>query len=216
MDETGDNTHGKDDKSQGGEKIAAPTGVVPKEEVGVKDSHFTVVPIHNLCGELDMVVIIFKGEELKLSLCFGLDVFAEDEGFGPGKRQPSGSTITVDGKEVPCFFAASTKASKTSIILKSVFEEMDIHGITTRTDDITPLAIVDGHCSRLGFNFFAYVNRIDLENTSIRPEDQIATAKKRFEICFGVPYGASEWQIHDNKSMNGQFRGHFYKEESEL
>lgn len=216
MDETGDNTHGKDDKNSGGQKIVAPTGVVPKEEVGVKDSHFTVVPIHNLCEELVMIVIIFKGEQLKLSWCFGLDVFAEEEGFGPGKRYPGGPSITVNGKEVPCFYAASKKASMTSTILTAVFEEMDHRGITTRTDHMTPMAIVDGHCSRLGLDFVGYINGVDLEDKSISTVEQIENAEPRWLVSFGVPYGTSDWQIHDDHAMNGTFKGHLYEEKSEL
>lgn len=67
FDETGSNTGGRSDKNNGGEKLVCPTGVTPRQEVGIKDEHFTVIPITNLDGELKMVVIIFKGKELKES-----------------------------------------------------------------------------------------------------------------------------------------------------
>ena len=44
LDETGDNTHGKDDGNRGGQRKVVPKGEIPKELVGVKDSHFTVTP----------------------------------------------------------------------------------------------------------------------------------------------------------------------------
>jgi hypothetical protein len=107
------NRHSKDDKNCGAEKLMVPTGVQPRQEAANKDDHFTCFPVNNLLGELVMMVIIFSGKELKQEWCFGLDVFAEEDGFGPGKRFPGGPTIQVDGREVPCFFAASPKGSMT-------------------------------------------------------------------------------------------------------
>jgi hypothetical protein len=83
MDETGCNTGGRNDKNNASEKLVCPTGVTPKQEVGIKDEHFTVLPVTSLAGELVCIAIIFKGERLQESWCFGLDVFAEEEGFGP-------------------------------------------------------------------------------------------------------------------------------------
>ena len=110
--ETGDNTHRKDDSKQGGEKRFVPLGNVPKCLVGVSNSHFTILPICNLKGELVLVVVIFKGKKFQSVWGLGVDIFAKElEGGvtvnfnGPGKRYP-GLSIWCKGKEVPDYFKA--------------------------------------------------------------------------------------------------------------
>ena len=44
MDESGGNTHVKDDAKKGGEKKVIRNDEIPKEEVGVGEAHFTVAP----------------------------------------------------------------------------------------------------------------------------------------------------------------------------
>ena len=55
LDKTGDNTHGKDDGKQGGQKKVVLKGEIPKELVGVKDLHFTITPIMDATGTLRFV-----------------------------------------------------------------------------------------------------------------------------------------------------------------
>ena len=57
---------------------------------------------------------------------------------------------------------------------------MDARGITTRTDNITPMAIVDGHCSRLGLDFVGYINGVDPDNKYISTVEQIENAEPRW------------------------------------
>ena len=52
MDETGDNTHGKEDSRRGGKNKVVPRGEVPKEEVGVNEAHFTPTPFNDFSGDL--------------------------------------------------------------------------------------------------------------------------------------------------------------------
>jgi hypothetical protein len=85
MDETGCNTGGRNDKNNASEKLVCPTGVTPKQEVGIKDEHFTVLPVTNLAGVLVLIVIIFKGERLLESWCFSLDVFTEERVSGQAR-----------------------------------------------------------------------------------------------------------------------------------
>jgi len=128
MDETGDNTHGKSDSIKGGEKKVVPAGEVPREEVGIEDSHFTVAPFHDLTGQLRFLVLIFKGTKLKPSIALGVDVFAEwdDRGgihnFGTGKRHPGLQLSTCNGKAIPILFTASSNALMNSEILTSAFK----------------------------------------------------------------------------------------------
>ena len=77
FDETGDNTHGKDDRNNRGKRVVVPAGVIPKQLVNIKNSHFTVVPVSNLRDELVFVTIIFKGEKLLPVWSMGVDIFAE-------------------------------------------------------------------------------------------------------------------------------------------
>ena len=62
-------------KRNGGEKKVVGAGTRPREIVGTKDSHFTIVPITNATGELVMVVIIFASKNLNSTWCTGEDVY---------------------------------------------------------------------------------------------------------------------------------------------
>jgi hypothetical protein len=168
LDETGANSGGRSDKNNAGEKLVCPSGCIPRQQVGIKDQHFTVTPVTNFKGELEFLVVIYKGKEVRVSWCLGLDVFAKEEGFGLGKRYPGGSSISVNGKEVPILFAASENASMNESILADLFQRMDEFGITERdeAEEVRPCALVDGHVSRLGLEFLSYINGVDsLEST---------------------------------------------------
>jgi hypothetical protein len=71
LDETGDSTHGKDDGNRGGQKKVVTKGEIPKELVGVKDSHFTITPITDATDTLRFVTIIFAGKSFHLSGLLG-------------------------------------------------------------------------------------------------------------------------------------------------
>jgi hypothetical protein len=170
LDETGDNTHGKDDGNRGGQRKVVPRGEIPKELVGVKDSHYTITPITDATGTLRFVTVIFAAKEVSPVWSLGVDIFAEwdpeDEfNMGPGKRHPGLSLIsTVDGKDIPVLFAANPKASMTSTILTQTFKKMDEAGITQRGVDkngnqYVPAAVFDGHISRMGEDFLRYINK---------------------------------------------------------
>ena len=119
-DETSDNIHGKDDVKQGGEKRFVPLGNVLKCLVGVSNSHFMILLICNLKGELVLVVVIFEGKKFQAVWGLGVDIFVKElEGniavnfIGPGKRYP-GLSISCEGKEVFVYFNTSENASMTS------------------------------------------------------------------------------------------------------
>jgi len=211
FDETGSNTNGTADKRKGGQKKVVGRGQKAQEVTGTKDCHFTVVPVTNLLGELVFVTIIFPGEVFQPSWGIGEDPFVVDLGddqaasVGPGKRYPGMSVYTVDGKEVPIFFAAGTSASMTSTILRNMFAKMDELGITKRGVDengniFYPLVILDGHFSRFGVIFLEYVNAL----------------LTKWYPALGVPYGTSYWQLHDFCSQNGLFKGVLYDTKSKF
>ena len=140
LDETRDNTHGKDDGNQGGQRKVVSKGEIPKELVGVKDSHFTVTPITGATGTLQFVTVIFAAKEVSPEWSLGIDIFAkwdpeDDINIGHGKRHPGLSLLSADEKEIPMLFVANPKASMTSTILKETFKTMDELGITQRGVD---------------------------------------------------------------------------------
>jgi hypothetical protein len=163
------------------------------------------------------LVVIYKGKEVKVHWCLGLDAFAEEEGlFGPSKRYPSGSSITVDGKEVPILFAASENASKNKSILADLFMKMDELGITERdeAEGVRPCALVDDHVSRLGLEFLSYINGVDsLDDYDLEEQSKIPP---RWSVVLGQPYGTGEWQPHDHKSQNNIFKLNLQREKISL
>jgi hypothetical protein len=158
------------------------------------------MPITDATGKLRFVVVIFAAKEVSPEWTLGIDVFVDwDAGdelnLGPGKRHPGLTLAYSDGKDIPVLFAANTKASMTSGILKEAFKKMDGLGITQRGVDnngITyhPAAVVDGHISRKGEDFFRYVNDAD----------------SRWEVNLGAPYGTKYWQLHGDRKQNGAFK----------
>ena len=202
MDETGSNTNGKSDKRNGGEKKVVGTGTTPREIVGTRDSHFTVVPVTDGTGELRVVVIIFASKNLNADWMGGEDVFADnydhdcyENNLGLGRRFPGLELQHDDGTDVLIVFACHPSGSMTGGILKEVFEKMDKNGITKRGSDengvdYMPAMIFDGHGSRLDLEFVSYVT----------------DKSHQWQCMFGVPYGTSVWQLHDDKRQNGSFK----------
>lgn len=201
LDETGSNTHGKDDAVNGGEKKVVPKGQIPKEIVGIRNSHFTVVPVSDFTGKLRFVTLIFAGKTLLPSWVLGMDIFAELDdstemgNFGVGKRYPGLSLYDSDGNEIPTMFAATPNGSMTSTILRDMFKEMDIHGITQRGVDENgnkyfPAVVIDGHISRMGEDFLQYVNDDD----------------NLWMPLLGAIYSTNIWQFHNDGRMNGSFK----------
>ena len=64
MDDTRDNTHGKDGSIKGGEKKVVPAGEVLREEIGANNAHSTVAPFNDSTGQLQCVVVVFPAEKL--------------------------------------------------------------------------------------------------------------------------------------------------------
>ena len=114
-----------------------PAGEIPKDVVGINDSHFTVAPFNGLTCTLRVFVVIFKEKKFHPIWALGVNVFMEwdDQGdfenFGPGKRHPGLALRGSGGKEIPVLFEASEKASMNAEILEDAFRMMDKKCITT-------------------------------------------------------------------------------------
>jgi hypothetical protein len=103
-------------------------GNIPKELVGVKDSHYTIMPVTDAMGTLRFVmVILFAAKEISPGWSLSVDIFAEwdpDDEFnmGSGKRHPGLSLISsIEEKEILVLFSADPKESMTSAILRQTF-----------------------------------------------------------------------------------------------
>ncbi len=77
LDETGDNMHCIKDGNRGSQRKVIPRGKIPKELVGVKDSHYTITPITDATGALRFVTVVFAGKEVSPEWSLGIDIFAE-------------------------------------------------------------------------------------------------------------------------------------------
>ncbi len=205
LDEKGCNTCETGDGANGGQLMMCPVGQTPLQVASTKDSHFTVVPVSNALGDLVLILIIFKGENLRPMDAMGVDIFADEceGGFlancGPGKRYPGGPTCIYNGIEIPCLCAASPKSSMNGPILRSVFAKLDELGVTERgIDEQTgieywPASMVDGHFTRHSEECLEY----------------LTDPNTKWEVGLGAIYGSDHWQLHDDERQNGAFDAAF-------
>ena len=125
MDETGNNT--QEDAVNGGQKKMVPEGTIPRDEVGIFNAHYSILPVSDLTGDMQIVTIIFAGEQVRLEWAVGVDIFADfdelcvDNNFGLRRRHPGLSLFDKDGNEIPVHFAATLKSSMNSAILTETF-----------------------------------------------------------------------------------------------
>jgi hypothetical protein len=100
-----------------------------------------------------------------------------------------GPTCYYLGKQVPCFFRTSPKASITMTLLTEMLKYLDHLGVYNRSI-CHPFLLLDGHHSRMMLPFLEYINHL---NT-------------KWFACFGVPYATHIWQVNDASSLNGAFK----------
>ncbi len=80
-------------RNRDGQRKVVPKEEIPKEIVGVRDSHFTITPITDATGKLCLVVVISATKEVSPEWSLGIDIFSkwdsEDElNLGPGNVIP--------------------------------------------------------------------------------------------------------------------------------
>ena len=146
-----------------------------------------------------MCAIIFAAKELDASWVLGLDPTAEwigdddnlEENAGRGKRYPMGPTCVYNGVTVPSFCCCSENGSITAELLVAMLATFDGLGVFNRSDDgVPPFLLLDGHGSRFDLTFLEYIN----------------DPATRWNVCIGVPYGTSYWQVGDSTEQNGCFK----------
>ena len=97
------------------------------------------------------------------------------------------------GKQIPTFCCCSENGSITSDLLTEMLREIDKIGLYDRSDNILPFLILDGHGSRFELPFLEYINGRTSE-------------KNKWNVCIGIPYGTSYWQVGDSTEQNGCFK----------
>ena len=97
-------------------------------------------------------------------------------------------------KEIDCLTFASPSGGITGEILVKVLSYLDEAGIFPRAQGgHTPCLIVDGHQSRLDPCFVEYING----------------KGHKWNMCIGVPYATSLWQVGDGEELNGNLKNFF-------
>jgi hypothetical protein len=196
LDETGCNTNQMNDRKVGGEVFILPnnSGDAAAPIGTTTDIHFMVLPFISGTGAPVLCAIIFKRElsisEIPLSWKLGIDItVSNEEANNMEKVARSGPTCFFHGKEIPCFYRTSPKASITSQLLADMLKYLDKLGIYDQSVAY-PFLLLDGHHSQMMRPFLGYTND---------PEH-------KWVGCFGVPYAVHVWQVADASSLIGYFK----------
>jgi len=88
------------------------------------------------------------------------------------------------------FVCCSENSSISGQLLTDMLRFMDDLEIFDRSLGLNPFLILDGHGSRFELCFLEYINN---EAT-------------KWNVCIGLPYGTSYWQVGDSSQQNGQFK----------
>ena len=202
VDEVGSDLSQKGDGHIGGAKYACEKGTHAQNKVQHTDKHFTLLGFTALTGEPVLCLVIFAGVQEALSLESGINPFVTqtygdasdddyfDRNYGPGKLFPGGPTCKFQGKEIPCMVRWTPKGSITSAILAEALAHIDSYGVFDRSNGKNPFLLLDGHQSRFELPFLEY----------------ITDNKHEWQVCIGVPYGTSLWQVADSKEQNGSYK----------
>lgn len=193
VDEVGSNTNTTKDGNIGGEKFLCEASSRPQIRAATKDSHFTVLGFTATTGQPLMCAIIFDAKELlserwvlgfdRSALWYGGENDVDLNTGGLGKRFPMGPSCKYNNIDVPTFCCASESGSITAELLVAMLQTIDSLGVFDRSDGVPPFLLLDGHGSRFDLTFLEYIN----------------TPCTKWNVCIGVPYGTSYWQVGDSR-----------------
>ena len=202
VDEVGSDLSQKGDGHVGGAMFACEKGTCPQNKVQHTDKHFTLLGFTALNGEPVLCLVILAGVRETLNVESGIDPFVTetfgeatdtdyfDKNFGPGKLFPGGPTCRFQNKDIPCMVRWTPKGSITSQILAEALQHIDSFNVFDRSNGKYPFLLLDGHQSRFEMPFLEYITNKDHE----------------WQVCIGVPYGTSLWQVADSKEQNGSYK----------
>ena len=93
---------------------------------------------------------------------------------------------------MPSLIAFTESGSVNGQVLKASFKRMDDLGLYSyeRAEGLTPFALIDGHQPRIDLDFLKYIN----------------AEETHWNVCIGVSYGTSLWQVGDSNQQNGRFK----------
>ena len=91
---------------------------------------------------------------------------------------------------IPCMVRWTLKGIINSEILADALAHTDSYNVYKRKNDWFPFLFVDGHQSWFEIPFLEYIT--DKEH--------------KWQVCIGVKYGTSLWQVADSKEQNGSYK----------
>ena len=209
LDEVGCNTSQETDNAVGGELLLTGRDDQAYCSVATRTNHFTVLGVTALSGDPVLCVVIISGKKGDIPVSTGVDWNAvEDElnsnieegdeirflnnNTGSGKMFPGGPICNFKGKDIPSFVTFTENGGMDGHVLTQVFQHLDAYEIfkEERENGLVPFVLLDGHQSRFELEFLKYVNGSD----------------HKWNVCIGVPYGTSLWQVGDSNQQNGKFK----------
>ena len=219
FDEVGNNLSQEGDNANGGERYLCAPNEVPYQSSATKNNHFTNIGVTRMDGHPLMCVTIIAGKKRDLSVETGIEwekidhiddtyldevddyVFVKDN-FGEDKLLPGGPSCFYKGVEVPAFTTFTESGGIDGWTLREIFRRIDDLQLyeNDRKRGYTPFCLLDGHQSRFDLNFLQYINN----------------PSTKWNVCLGVPYGTSLWQVGDSSEQNGTFKMSMANEKKKL
>jgi hypothetical protein len=156
-----------------------------------------------------MCAIIFSGKTMKDEWRLGSNPFVEWVGeeddvsanIGEGKAMLLGPECIYNGKHLPCFCCCSENGSITGPLLKQMLQAIDTLNVFDHNGTgLNPFLLLDGHGSRFDLEFLEYIN----------------SQETQWDVCIGLPYGTSYWQVGDSSEQNGCFKMSLSQAKQEL
>jgi hypothetical protein len=120
--------------------------------------------------------------------------------MGEGKVFPLGPHCLYNGKNIPCYCCASDNGSITGALLKDMLMAIDKLNVFDRGTGLNPFLLLDGHGSRFELDFLSYIHAEGM----------------KWDMCIGLPYGTSYWQVGDSTEQNGYFKMALTKAKQQL
>jgi len=192
----------------GGETYLCAADGRPQQRTATKDAHFTVLGFTTASGMPLMCAIIFAAAELKPEWASGFDSSAEwigeenetERNMGEGKVFPLGPAFSYNGKSIPCYCCCSNNVSITGALLKDMLMAIDQQNVFDCTTSLNPFLLLDGHGSQFELEFLSYIHSEDT----------------KWDVCIGLPYGTSYWQVGDSTEQNDCFKMALTKAKQQL
>jgi hypothetical protein len=101
-----------------------------------------------------------------------------------------GPSCTFNGLNVPCFCCASENGSISGALLTQMLQAIDTLGVFDHSTGLNPFLLLDGHTSQFELDFLTYIHQ----------------RETKWDVCVGLPYGTSYWQVGDSMTVGCTLR----------